>query len=85
MTTALPPRGTALTAREVQVAQLVAHGLTNPQIAAELGLSEHTVKRHVKRVSAKYGVSNRVGITRTAIARGLVAMPARRAGSGRAA
>ena len=54
----------ALTAREREVALLVADGRTNAQIAARLHLSESTVEKHVSRVLAKLGESTRVGVVR---------------------
>lgn len=50
----------ALTARELQVVQCAAKGKTNKTIAAELGLSEHTVKNYLFRAFEKLGVSSRV-------------------------
>jgi len=50
----------ALTERELQVVQCAAKGMTNKVIAAELGLSEHTVKNYLFRSFEKIGVSNRV-------------------------
>lgn len=52
--------GQALTARELQVVQCAATGKTNKSIAAELNLSEHTVKNYLFRAFAKLGVSSRV-------------------------
>jgi two-component system, NarL family, nitrate/nitrite response regulator NarL len=52
--------GPILTARELQVVQCAATGKTNKVIAAELGLSEHTVKNYLFRAFEKLGVSSRV-------------------------
>lgn len=49
----------ALTRREREVARLLAQGLTNQQIADQLFLSPHTVRIHVSRVLAAYGVASR--------------------------
>jgi DNA-binding NarL/FixJ family response regulator len=51
-----------LTARESEVAQLVTEGLSNREIAAKLGLSEHTIKNYIFRIFDKTGVSSRVGL-----------------------
>ena len=51
-----------LTAREADIARLVAKGLTNAQIGAELHISAGTAKTHVANIQAKLGVQNRVGI-----------------------
>ena len=48
-----------LTSRELEVAVLVARGLTNRQIASELSVSEHTVGNHVGRILKKLGFSSR--------------------------
>ena len=53
------PLDEPLTAREVEVLQLLAQGRTNPQIAQDLLFSVHTVKVHVRRILAKLGVSDR--------------------------
>jgi DNA-binding NarL/FixJ family response regulator len=49
-----------LTYREEQVVALVADGLSNRDVAMELGLSEHTVKKYMFRIFDKLGISNRV-------------------------
>lgn len=63
----------ALTARETEVARLVAHGHTNARIAEELRISAGTVKTHVASAQRKLAVANRVGIAawawRTGLAR----------------
>jgi len=49
-----------LSARELEVARLVANGLSNPAIAAELFLSVATVKTHVSHILRKLGLESRV-------------------------
>jgi len=49
-----------LTRREQQLVELISRGLTNKEIALELGLSEQTVKNHIHRVLRKVGVSDRL-------------------------
>lgn len=49
----------ALTRRQLEVALLVAQGLTNRQVAAELTLSEHTVATHVREILKKLGLQSR--------------------------
>ncbi|MGW1863881.1 response regulator transcription factor [Streptomyces collinus] len=51
-----------LTAREFMVVELVAKGLTNRQIAGQLGLSAHTVATHLDRVRDKLGLRSRTQI-----------------------
>jgi DNA-binding NarL/FixJ family response regulator len=53
-----PPDG--LTHREVEILGLIAGGLTNPEIAERLFLSNHTVKTHINRIFAKTGSRDRV-------------------------
>lgn len=55
---ARPPEGSLaplheLTRREVEIFGLIGEGLTTPRIAARLGLSEHTIHTHRKRIAAK--------------------------------
>jgi DNA-binding NarL/FixJ family response regulator len=54
-----------LTARELQVARLVADGKTNRQIAAELFLSQKTVETHIRNIFRKLDVASRVELART--------------------
>jgi DNA-binding NarL/FixJ family response regulator len=53
------PLPDGLTVREAEVLDLVAQGLTNPQIAGTLFVSAHTVKTHINRIFAKTGSRNR--------------------------
>jgi len=63
---------TILTARETEVMQQVAGGLSNQQIAEKLIVSEGTVKIHVHNIYRKLGINNRVDLTLYAQKRGLV-------------
>lgn len=53
------PTGVGLTKREAQVAELIAEGLSNKQIASRLTISTRTVDGHVERILAKFGVTSR--------------------------
>jgi DNA-binding NarL/FixJ family response regulator len=53
------PAPDGLTQREVEILRLIARGLTNPEIAAQLYLSSHTIKTHISRIFAKTGSRDR--------------------------
>jgi DNA-binding NarL/FixJ family response regulator len=53
------PAPDGLTEREIEILGLIARGLTNPEIAAQLFLSNHTVKTHINRIFAKTGSRDR--------------------------
>ena len=59
-----------LTPREEQVVALVADGLSNREVATELGLSEHTIKKYLLRIFDKVGVSSRVELVLYAMSHG---------------
>ncbi len=70
--TALAQRLDGLTERELDVMRLVARGMTNAEIAAELYLSEGTVKSHITALLAKLGLRNRAQIVVAAYESGLI-------------
>jgi ATP/maltotriose-dependent transcriptional regulator MalT len=63
-----------LTARELEVLELLAQGLPNKAIAARLGISDQTVKFHVAAICGKLGASNRTDATHRALRLGLIAL-----------
>ena len=64
--------GATLTARELEVLELVSKGLSNREIAAALGCSETTAKWHLKNIMAKLDVTDRTEATRVAVERGIL-------------
>jgi DNA-binding NarL/FixJ family response regulator len=62
----------ALTPRELEVLSLVAQGLSNPDIAQRLALSEHTVHRHLANILRKLGLPSRVAAAAWGARNGLI-------------
>jgi DNA-binding NarL/FixJ family response regulator len=65
-------RSDYLTTREAEVLQLIAEGRANKQIAAELCISIKTVEKHRQQVMNKLGIHDVAGLTRHAIAKGII-------------
>lgn len=61
-----------LTAREVEVLELVATGMSNKEVAQHLFLSEATVKSHLVHCYTKLGVDNRTAAITTAVEQGII-------------
>jgi DNA-binding NarL/FixJ family response regulator len=61
-----------LTSREVEVLQLIAEGKANKQTAAELGISIKTVEKHRQALKAKLDIHDTAGLTRYALAAGII-------------
>lgn len=62
----------ALTAREVQVLEMIARGLRNKEIAAALDISDETVRAHVRNLFSKLSTTDRTAAVHTAIRRGII-------------
>ena len=63
----------SLSAREIQVLQLVAEGKSNKNIGEDLGLSALTVKSHLARIARKLGTGDRAEMVATAMRSGAIA------------
>ena len=64
-----------LSAREREVLQLIAKGLSNQEIATQLYLSLHTVKIHARNIYAKLGAANRTQAVARGRALGILSQP----------
>jgi DNA-binding NarL/FixJ family response regulator len=56
-----------LTVREQEILEVLLEGKSNREIAAELFISENTVKTHVRNIFAKYGVGSRAELISTVL------------------
>lgn len=61
-----------ITPREVQVLEMVSHGLRDKEIAAAMGISERTVYVHVANILHKLNAKDRTAAVRTAVTRGII-------------
>lgn len=75
MRTPAAPAEESLTAREREVLTLVARGTSNREIAAEMFISEATVKTHLSHVYGKLGVKDRAAAVATGYDRGILGRP----------
>jgi DNA-binding NarL/FixJ family response regulator len=73
------PTAQPLTQRELQVLELVARGASNADAAAALFISEATVKTHLLHIFGKLGVDDRTAAVVSAMERGIIALPRRKA------
>jgi two-component system, NarL family, nitrate/nitrite response regulator NarL len=69
------PSPSDLSNREIEVLTYIAEGLCNKEIACRLDIGTRTVETHRERLMRKLGIHSIAGLTRFAVARGLVTMP----------
>jgi DNA-binding NarL/FixJ family response regulator len=70
------PTYETLTERELEVLTLLAHGMQNKEIAAQLVISERTAKFHVSSIMGKLGATNRTEAVALAAQKGLITLHA---------
>lgn len=63
-----------LTAREIQIISLAAHGKKHKEIATDLKIDHLTVRSHLANIRAKFKVGNTVGAVSRAISQGLISI-----------
>ena len=68
------PEAPLLSARELEVVQLMSTGAANKEIAASLSISESTVKTHVTNIFQKLDVNDRTGAVTTSIQKGIITL-----------
>jgi DNA-binding NarL/FixJ family response regulator len=64
----------ALTAREIEVLQLVASGFANKEISFRLSINEETTKTHIKNILAKLGARDRTHAVTLGLKRGIIVL-----------
>ena len=69
-----PPTSDPLTPREVEILKLVAKGMENPEIAAQLVISEATVRTHVSNIMSKLHLASRTQVALYALREGLASL-----------
>ena len=69
-----PPEHEPLTAREVEVFEFLAKGLSNREIGGVLGISSHTAKYHVAQILAKMGAATRAEAVHAGLRAGLIGL-----------
>ena len=67
-----PPKRSPLTARELEVAVLIAQGLTNRQVASQLVIAVRTADNHLQHIFDKLGLSSRAQVAAWAAMEGLL-------------
>jgi DNA-binding NarL/FixJ family response regulator len=67
-------RKAELSPREIEVLKLIAHGLSNKEVANQLGVTEATAKKHMTGVLAKLGAKDRTHALRLGLERGIITL-----------
>ena len=68
------PAAETLTAREIEILELVAEGARNKEIAKELWITEMTIKTHMTHIFEKLGVNDRTAAVTVALRRGILSL-----------
>jgi two-component system NarL family response regulator len=67
-------RKAELSPREIEVLKLIAHGLSNKEVASQLGVTEATAKKHMTGVLTKLGAKDRTHALRLGLERGIITL-----------
>lgn len=68
----VPDAGIRLSARQTQILQLLSDGVSTEDIAAQFGVSQETVRTHLKRLARRLGAQNRTHAVSIALRAGLI-------------